>query len=45
MMTFGKKIALLRKVLGLSQTELAKSLNTVLHNLIKTVKLKNIAAI
>ncbi len=28
MMTFGKKIALLHKDLGLSQTELAKSLNT-----------------
>ncbi|WP_228442984.1 helix-turn-helix domain-containing protein [Chryseobacterium nematophagum] len=28
MMTFGKKRALLRKDLGLSQTELAKSLNT-----------------
>lgn len=28
MMTFGKKIALLRKDLGLSLTELAKSLNT-----------------
>ena len=28
MMTFGKKIALLRKDLGLSQTELAKNLNT-----------------
>lgn len=28
MMTFGKKIALFHKDLGLSQTELAKSLNT-----------------